>query len=412
MADGGVSLRTLLRLPEVAHTLTASMVGRLALTSIGLLLILRVRDLGGSYADGGLVVGAFSLALALCAPVVGRQADLRGQTVVLAGCALVSSLPLAAIALLPDGAPIPAVAALAALAGLAHPPLGGCMRALWPTLVPDPALRHAAFALEASALELTFVVGPLILVGALAAQATVAIGLLACGAVLLGGTLAFAASPASRSWRPDRAAAGRSPAGALASPALLVFLAAAVFMGAAFGAIELATTAFAEERDQLGLVGPLLAVWAFGSMIGGLVSARRGAPREPWRELALLLAATAVANGLLGAAPAAWALAPALALAGFCIAPAFATLYGMVAGLARAGTLTESYTWLATGIFLGAAAGSAAAGALVELTSARVGLSASGLAAAVAAAIVATGRERFRIRRDPGPVGGRVGAPG
>jgi hypothetical protein len=272
------------------------------------------------------------------------------------------------------------------------------MRALWRTLVPDEDRRHAAFALEASALELTFVVGPQILVGALATQATVAIGLLACGAVLLAGTLGFAASPASRSWRPERAGAGRSPAGALASPALLVFLAAAVFMGAAFGAIELATTAFAEERDQLGLVGPLLAVWAFGSMIGGLVSARRGPPREPWRELALLLGATAVANALLGAAPTAPALAAFLVLAGFCIAPAFATLYGMVGGLARAGTLTESYTWLATGIFLGAAAGSAAAGALVEATSARVGLSASALAAAVAAAIVAAGRERVDLR--------------
>ena len=42
------------------------------------------------------------------------------------------------------------------------------MRALWPELVP-PARRHAIFALESAGLELTFILGPLLLVGALAA---------------------------------------------------------------------------------------------------------------------------------------------------------------------------------------------------------------------------------------------------
>ena len=139
-------------------------------------------------------------------------------------------------------------------------------------------------------------------------------------------------------------------------------------MGASFGAIEVAIAASAEEGGSRALVGPLLAAWALGSMLGGLLTARGQAPADPRRRLAGLLAATAVADGLVALAPGLMALGIALFLAGACIAPAFATLYSMVADLAREGTLTESYTWLTTGIAAGAA-GSAAGGALVDAVS-------------------------------------------
>ena len=48
---------------------------------------------------------------------------------------------------------------LALASGAAMPPVGSCMRALWPTLVPGE-LRVAAFALDAVLQELAFVGGP------------------------------------------------------------------------------------------------------------------------------------------------------------------------------------------------------------------------------------------------------------
>jgi MFS family permease len=378
------SLISVLRLPDVARTLVSSLLGRLPYSAVGLLLILRVRGMGGSYAEGGAVVAAFALGLAVGSPLVGRMVDRRGQTLVLMCCAVAASLPLVAIAFVPDATPIAIVGALAALSGLLHPPLSGCMRALWSTLVRDPDARHAAFSLEASALEVTFIVGPVVLVGGLAVATSPGVGLVACALLLIGGTLAFATTPSSRRWRPAIPVGGRSVAGALASPALLVLLVGVVFIGASFGAIELAVTAFAEEQGSSGLAGPLLGAWAAGSLLGGLVAARSGASAQPARRVLALLAATAVADAVLMAAPSPWALAFALMLAGSFIAPAFATLYGMVPDLARAGTLTESYTWLTTGISAGAAAGSALAGVLVAAGSSRAGL-------AVAAALVALG---------------------
>jgi MFS family permease len=389
-AETATSVRSLLAMPEVARTLTASLVGRLPYTAIGLLIILRVREMGGDYAEGGVAAGSFALGLACLSPLVGRLVDQRGQRAVLLPCAVASAIPLAALALVPDGAPLAAVAGLAALAGIVHPPLSGAMRALWPELVP-PRRRHAAYAIESAGVELTFMVGPLLLVGALAAVTSPAVGLVTCAALLVGGTLAFVTAPTSRRWRPAGGAA-RTLAGALASPALLTLLVAVTFMGSSFGAIEVAIAASADEGGSRALVGPLLAAWALGSMIGGLLSARGRAPSDPHRRLTSLLAATAVADGLVALAPGLPALAVALCLAGACIAPAFATLYSMVADLAREGTLTESYTWLTTGITAGIAAGSAAGGAVVDAVSTHAAIGGAAGMVALAALVATAGR--------------------
>ncbi|MGD9694356.1 MAG: MFS transporter [Thermoleophilia bacterium] len=385
-----------LRLPGVARALGSSLVGRLSYTSIGLLLILHVRDLGGGYAGGGLVVAAFSIAMAIGAPLVGRMVDARGQTGVLWLTAVAGPAPLLAIALLPHGMPIAVIAVLAAVGGIGHPPLSGCMRALWSVLIADRDQRHAAFSLEAAAIETTFVVGPVILVGGVGTFVSYAAGLAACAALLAAGTLAFASAPASRGWRPAARRGRRRAAGALSSPGLLALMVGVAFLGASFGAVELATTAFADERGAPGAVALLLAVWGAGSLVGGVLYARRGAPPDPVRAILLMLAGLAAADALLAAMPGIAALAAALVIAGAAIAPSFATLYGMVEGISTPGTLTESYTWLLTGIYIGSAAGSAVAGSLVEASSSRAGFALG--AAAVAAAVLALGARRATLR--------------
>ena len=57
-------------------------------------------------------------------------------------------------------APVVALAACAALAGATLPPIGACMRALWPSCCPVSELRDTAYALEAWLQELFFIIGP------------------------------------------------------------------------------------------------------------------------------------------------------------------------------------------------------------------------------------------------------------
>ena len=184
--------------------------------------------------------------------------------------------------------------------------------------------------------------------------------------------------------------------GALASPALLILLGRSPSWAPSFGAIEISTAAHAEEHGHAALVGPLLAAWAAGSAAGGLIIARSGAPADPARRLMTMLAATAAANALVALAPSPAFLAITLVAAGACISPAFATLYAMVADVAREGTLTESYTWLMTGIAGGVALGSATAGALIDTSSTHASLAVAAALVAGASLVVAAGAAHLR----------------
>src|SRR5258708_19060121 len=98
----------------VVRLFSISILARTPLAAIGLLFILRTKDLTGSYAAGGLVTGVASVAGAVSAPGLGRLVDRRGQTAVLAASGALSAVAIAAVALLPDGAPLAAPLAFAA----------------------------------------------------------------------------------------------------------------------------------------------------------------------------------------------------------------------------------------------------------------------------------------------------------
>jgi MFS family permease len=396
-------VRAVLRTPGVARVFAASLLGRIPAGALGLLLILRVRELGGGYADGGAIAGAFSLGYATAAPLVGRLVDARGQTRILAACAAAVGAALSALALAPSGTPLAALLALAALAGGAHPPLAACLRALWPDLLPNGGARHAAYALEAAALEVAYVLGPLVLVGAIATRSA-ALALGACVLLLAAGTAAFASAPPSRAWRPV-AGVRRSAAGALASPGVRTLVAATALVGVSFGAIEVSAVAFAEQADARGAIGPLLAGWGLASMAGGAVAVRRGPPADRGRRMVELLVVLAATDALLAAAGSPLALAALLVVAGLAIAPAFAVVYDVAADVAREGTVTEAFTWLQTGIGAGLALGTAAGGALAAASGARAGFLAAAAGAALAAAL------SVARRRDLRPASGRAAAP-
>ena len=130
---------------------------------IGLALLLLVREHGGSYAAAGGVSGAYFIATAVGAPIAGRLVDRRGQARILLRRAVIFPSLLAAVcALALVDAPLALVGACAAAAGALMPPVGSSLRALWPRMFADGELRAAAYALEASLQEITFIVGPLL----------------------------------------------------------------------------------------------------------------------------------------------------------------------------------------------------------------------------------------------------------
>jgi MFS family permease len=378
-----------LRTPSVPRLLSSALVARMPVGMAGLAIVLLVREVGGSYGVAGLVAGTYSVALALASPLLGRLVDGLGQTRVLAACAVASAVGFGALAAAGRSASPALLAGLAALAGASVPPVAACLRALWSELLGHGGKLQAAFAVESTVQELIFVVGPP-LVALLAAVFSPAVAVLGTGALLLVGTGVFATTPASRAWRGQRRAADW--AGPLRSRGIRAVLASIVLLATAFGTVEVTVVADAERLGSRTLAGPLLALWAFGSIVGGLVFGSRASDHGPERRLVGLLALVVVGIALLAVAGGLVQLGAGMVLAGIGIAPAIACLYLLVDRLAPAGTVTEAFTWVTTAFATGFAAGNALGGALVQ----RAGIEAAFL---IAAGCVAGAAMLARLRR-------------
>ena len=347
--------------PGALRLFSLSILARVPLTMLSIALLIHAQHLTGSFAAAGIVAGAYAVAVGVGGPVLGQLVDRRGQTATLLVSAAASAGLLGAVAVLPAGAPFIALVGLAAAIGLATPPLGACLRTLLPGLLPEAGAVRAAYAVEATASELTWVSGPPLALGLGAVWSTGA-ALALAGVALLVATAAFAFQPASRRWRP----AGDAPrprGGSLGSPAMRTLVLVLIAVGVLFGAVEVAVTAVAKlHGGSTAAAAPLLALWGAGSLAGGVLAARVGAP-----ALGPLLGALAAGHlALVAAAGSLAALGAVLFVAGAAIAPTYAAVYAMVDDAAPAGTVTEAFAWLATAIGLGAALGAAAAGALAD----------------------------------------------
>ncbi|MFE5097550.1 MFS transporter [Streptomyces sp. NPDC056638] len=188
--------------PYVARLLGGTLTGRLPNGMAPVAIVLWTLAAGRGIALGGLLSALYGLASALSQPVKGRMMDRYGQSAVHLPAAVLNSslliaLPLAA----PHGGPALATTIVVAAAGLTAPPLEAGLRALWPSVLPDLRLRHAALALDTGTQGLLYIVGPL-LVAALSSTYSPATALTITAALGLAGTLVVATAPPSRRWRP------------------------------------------------------------------------------------------------------------------------------------------------------------------------------------------------------------------
>ena len=258
----------LLRRPYVAALLGWGIVARLTIGMTPLALILLVRSEGSSYAAAGGVAAAYTVAVGVGAPIAGRQVDRRGRVHVLLPRALAFPGALVAVGVLSvAGAPVAVLALVAAAAGVLLPPVGASLRTLLPAIAPGD-LRSTAFALEASLQEVFFVGGPL-LVALLVAIRPVA-ALVGAAVTACVGTLALTRLPPVRETEPPHGVE-RTWIGALAAPGVRTILLLATFMGLAFGPVEVAMPAFAEQHGSRALAGLILASFSCGSLLGGLI---------------------------------------------------------------------------------------------------------------------------------------------
>ncbi|MDT0305966.1 MFS transporter [Streptomyces sp. DSM 44917] len=377
----------LLRAPHVARLLGGTLLGRLPYGTAALAVVLFARSEGSGYTLAGVLASVYGLATAVGQPLLGRMVDLYGQVRVILPAAVVSAVAVGAFAAL-GTEPLPRAAALILVAGLTTPPLEGALRALWASVLGGATPVHRAYALDAVAQEVMFAGGPLIVM-LLVALWSEAAALLVVNALGLLGALAFVTAPPARRWR----AAPREAhwLGALRSPGLLALLACFFFVGLALGAISVAAVAYADDRGDELVATWLLSALGAGAMAGGLCYGARPWAGPPERRLLALVALLAAGYLPLLLVPSSAALMTLLTgLAGVFLAPALACAFVVIDRHAPAGTVTEAFSWLVTTFGVGAAAGTAAVGPVVERggDAAGFGLAAAGGLAALLVLLV------------------------
>ena len=363
--------------------IATSLSARLAVGMAGLPLILSVRDATGSYAAAGLVSGAWSLGVAVSSPLRGRLVDRRGARRALPPLALVSAGALAALPLVGRSGSVWALAPVAALSGLAIPPFVASMRVEWQALLGEghPRLTQA-YAFESSVQVAMFVIGPLIAAAGVALAGPDAT-LVASAGLMLAGGLAFASQAATRP------GVGREPGPApIRLPGVLTLVLATLLADTALGVADVTLIAFADLEGNPETGGVLIALFAAGSVVGGLTFGARSWPGRPSTQLAAITAAASLAMAPLALADSLLAAAPLALLAG---APGAAQWAAASLALDRASggsAGAEAYTWLATANAVGIAVGSTAAGALVEASGPAPAFLAGCVATAAAAALL------------------------
>ncbi|MDX6299037.1 MAG: hypothetical protein QOF53_251 [Nocardioidaceae bacterium] len=390
--------RRVLALPGALWFSMSGLVARLPISMVSLGIVLLVSGRTGSYALAGTVSAAYLIFNAAFAVPQARLIDRLGQSRVLPGCVAVFTLGLAGTMLTVElDAPVPWSHLCAALAGAALPQIGASVRARWTAIVPDKSDLRTAFAFESVVDEMVFIIGPA-LVTVLATVVHPLAGLTAAGLAALLGTVALVAqrrTEPSVAERPHRHGGGAMPWQMLGP-----LVACAVAMGFLLGGTEVATVAFADEQGAKPLAGLILALWALGSLLAGVVTgalrtSASNASRFRWGMLvlAVLMLPLPFIHGFV-------LLAVGLFLSGFAISPTLIASFAWIEETVPPGRLTEGITFFITGLGAGVAPGAAVVGVVID----HAGVSASfavtvavgflGAALAFAAAAVSGARAR------------------
>lgn len=359
----------------------AGLLARLPLPMTGIGIITLVSQLRGSYALAGALAAAFVMTYAVLSPWISRLVDRYGQAKVLPLATLVS---VAGSALLLAGTWWPLgdwSLLLGALLAGAMPSLSAMVRARWTALYRGQAQLQTAYSLETVLDEVTFIAGPPLSVG-------LCVGLFPQAGLLLAALLlAFgvAALVVQRGSEPPVTPAGSAARGSLLRlgevRALSLLMMA---MGVIVGTVDIVSVAFASALGLPAAASLVLAAYALGSCLAGLLFGALTL-RQPLPRL-LLLGALATATSTLPMllAGSIGGLALAVFVAGLFFAPTMIVAMSLVERCVPPQRLTEGMTWLLAGLNVGVAMGAALAGQVVD----RDGVDAGFVVALVAGGVV------------------------
>ncbi|MER6497917.1 MFS transporter [Streptomyces sp. NPDC001455] len=394
--------RAIFAAPGTKRFSAAGFLGRMPLSMMGIGVVTMVSQLTGRYGLAGALSATLAMSAAVIGPQISRLVDRHGQRRVLRPATLVALAAVAGLLVcaqqrLPDWT----LFVFAAGAGCV-PSVGSMIRARWAEIYRgSPQRLHTAYSWESIVDEVCFIFGPIISIGLSTSWFPEAGPLLAAVFLLVGVVWLTAQRATEPVPHPREQHTGGS---AMRSRGLRVLVVTFMATGAIFGAIDVVTVAFAEEQGHKAAASLVLAVYALGSCVAGAVFGLLrpgGKPSTRWLLGVCAMAVSMIPLQLAGSLP---FLAVALFVAGLAIAPTMVTTMALVEQHVPRTALTEGMTWTSTGLAVGVALGSSAAGWVVDAAGAEAGYAVPAVAGALAAAVAFLG---YRRLSGPAATGGR-----
>ena len=370
---------SVLKTPGVARIIAAQLTARFPSGMLSLGMLLHIEQVHSSYGSAGLVLAGASAGQAIAGPLTSRAMGRLGMRPVLAVATAICAAGILIIAFVTMSVPLTILVSF--ISGLATPPVQPAVRTIYPKLVTS-ALLTPLFSLDASAQEIIWIAGPVVITF-VATQISTTIGLAMCAAIMVLGGLWFILSPELGRVRIPRSK--RRFGVVLTRPTVLLSTIVGMLLIGSCSAVEAGVVANfqgtgADASAHGYQSGVVLAIWSLGSLLGGFSFGHL--PLAPWalaRRMLLMFAGVALASLWLNI----WWMIPALLVSGAGIAPALAAMFAMTSSSVKFSDTAEAYGWIGTGQLIGAGIGSAIAGVVIDAHGAQGAFFVSAIFAAV-----------------------------
>lgn len=356
-----------LRLKNVPFVFSSALTGRFAYPLVGLPLLFAVEQATHSYSAAGIAVGAYGAGAGFLAPARARLIDRFGRRRILLLLSIVFAVSLVSLAIVTSsGAPTWLCVTVAGLLGAFAPPLGPTMRVAWASLAPTPVLLKKALSLDAVLEELLYLAGPA-LSGLLLVIIRPSTALLIPAALIVVGTALMMSSPTMATTPVESSSANAvSATPLLTEPRFIALLLPVLAVGLTVGTVYVAVPAMIATFGNAAAVGVVLALFAAGSAVGGLAYGAVHLKVSPQRQLLILAVVFIAATAVASFATSTISFGLVISAAGLFLSPVMIVAYFAANDFGGKTRQTESTTWVNTAHNVGAAAGSALSGFLIE----------------------------------------------
>ncbi|WP_235950390.1 MFS transporter [Phycicoccus flavus] len=316
-----------------------------------------VTTLGRSYAEAGVIGAAATLSIAASGPLRGHLLDRFGMRRVVAPALLLSGV---AWGIAPWVGYWPLLV-LVVVAGVFSVPSFSIIRQAIIATTPEQQ-RRTAISLDSALIEACYMLAPAIAIWAASIWGTSIVLFVVQMTGVAADAVLWYLDPPLRGEDEDAPGTRSVPRRQWIRPRFVMVCATAAASTVVLAGSDLTFVAAMREFDRVSQLGIVLALWALGSLVGGLAygALSRDVPGS------VLLVGLAVATVPMAFAGSAWQLALLAFVAGLLCAPIITATLGEVARLVPANARGEAIGWHSSSMTAGGAAGAPFAGLVLD----------------------------------------------